>query len=475
MAKIKQILKELDNALKENDFTEFLDTIRSDPKCLRIHFEKDSITILHKLCGLDINKIKYDSDDVEEYKIDQNMYLNMLETLIDEFSLDVNVADKHGNTPLHYAVLNGLDNIVDILLDDEDADIEAANHDGLTPLMLAKNLNYKEIEKRLLQRSEFSVLLQDQLIKDHQRTRKHSIIALGAMRPNKPVKPASYEAIESILYFENPELKYKFCGVMETASHNAILSPLIKMMGLSAIRGNLTELRRMTLFKNTADCIQLSKATKEDADFYSSALAKIEKELGKRFKIICVDAPELSSIKVLAPGSRGLYTNKNSVFIATKGLETNEALAYILHESSHFIIKQLYNNLGKPFPPGEHFNPLRDVFVEIVNSLEERLDNLPTESEEDRIASQIIAQVYYGYPKDEWAIELIVRVAQIIALLGEKGIEWLEKNTPELLAFYVNEVNPKIMLYLQEYKATDYLSDIPHEAPEVSQKFTQHT
>lgn len=78
MAKIKTILKELDNALKSNDFTKFLALIRKDPKCLKDRFDKDRITLFHKLCGLDINKLKYDSsydsDEEDEYQVDIDTY-----------------------------------------------------------------------------------------------------------------------------------------------------------------------------------------------------------------------------------------------------------------------------------------------------------------------------------------------------------------------------------------------------------------
>jgi ankyrin repeat protein len=66
--------------------------------------------------------------------------------------LHTSLQDNDGNTPLHYATLNGHTHIAKLLLD-ENADINTQDNDGNTPLHYAAQKGYSEIIKLLFQQN----------------------------------------------------------------------------------------------------------------------------------------------------------------------------------------------------------------------------------------------------------------------------------------------------------------------------------
>ncbi|WP_347252649.1 ankyrin repeat domain-containing protein [Legionella sp.] len=484
MAKIKALLRELNKALKTNDYTKFLDLIRSDTKCLRHKFGPENRTLLHHLCAVNVRKINFGGGSLEniesdeedekvekkdEFEIDEDAFIEMLDTFISEFDCDLNVRDKQGNTPLHYATSTDNERVASLLLDFEETIPDLPNSRGNTPLEIAAHNQFSAIEKLLLQASNQQVHNQEipegMDIKKFQRANKEAIVDLGPLKPLKSEKPSAYEAIESTLFIQNEAMRKQFEGVFKVAYESEILRPMLNLMGLCALKGTITQSRRITLFMEYQQLQELKKeASEDDLDLYAFALKQKEKELGKRFKIICVDAPDVGSLKPLAAEPRGLYTHKNSVFAATEGLDLYGVLAVILHESSHFGIDHLFKNSSAPYPKGFDIHQRKERFQKIVQTTKENLTQIlsSVSSEEELAAYNAIQTVFTAYPKEEWDIELIVRVPQIIALLGpEKGPQWLQKNTPELLEYYLTVINPAIMGYLAEYDASKYLSD-PH-------------
>ncbi|VVC75571.1 hypothetical protein AQUSIP_08610 [Aquicella siphonis] len=492
MAKIKTILREFENALRTNDFSRFLALVREDTKCLRARFGQEQKTLLHYMCSVNIADYKFKQELAEsmksaegetraashedEFQVNEDTYIRMLDDFISEFdALDLNVRDKNGNTPLHYAVSSGSQALVDVLLSYEDTDPDVENKSGVTPLNLASIKKFTLIEKKLLEETGQAVnevvIPAGMSVKEYQKMKKQSIISLGSLKPivKNGSKLDSEHAVESVLYIENEDLKSQFPGILKNCQANPILNTMIKMMGLCAVRGVAPEIRRLTLFGQQSELLEMiPKADTIEAEIYNTALAKIEKELGKRFKIICVDAEDTSSLKLFVPEPRGLYTNKNSVFVATKGLEAVEVLAVIMHESAHFIINQLFQNASQPFPNDAYSNPLREKFAAIVALTKSRLGEMAAaiSTDKEHEAYKIIETVYNAYPSSEWAAELIVRVPQILVTMGPKeGQVWLEKNVPELLTYFEKEINPRIMEFMAKLKAQDYLSDVQAPSP----------
>lgn len=464
MAKIKTILKALDQALETNDFTDFISLVEEDPKCLKARFSADNITLLHKLCSINIPQLKLERDaDDAPLAVDEETYSGMLNQFLEDWSDTslLNAPDTHGNTPLHCAVEANNLVAVKLLAEYEDTDLNAVNHDAKTALTLARERGFNEIETFLLQESPD--IPDEAATKEFQRQQKQNIINCGPLRQLSPGdKHYAHEAIEAVFYIEDDQLREQFndSRILAAAEGNEILKPLIQMLGLSALRGNLPEVRRITLFKE----VELLRNSPEQDELQDSALAILEKELGKKFKIICVDAINTFRINADNPDSRGLYTQKNSVFIAAQNLGLRDAFGVILHESAHFAMKQLFNNESLPYPKGE--NSLQEQFYQIIKDTYNNLytyindeNEGNTELSEDEVkAFYSIIEIYKFYPEEEWAQELIVRIPQVMAILGpDKGAEWLNKYTPELMQFYMNEINPRITAYLSEHHAENYL------------------
>ncbi|KTC91790.1 MULTISPECIES: ankyrin repeat domain-containing protein [Legionella] len=481
MAKIKAILKEFTESLKTNDYTKFLALIRQDPKCLRNGFGTENKTLLHYLCAINIEKINFgknfdsevdktlDQEEMDWQDIDEDAFIAMLDGLIDEFDCDLNIRDKKGNTPLHYATYSESERVVKLLLEFEDTEVNAENKAGTTALQIAVSKEFSSIEKLLLDVSKQQIseqeIPQGLSVREYQRLNKKSIIDLGPLTPLKSDKPTAIQAIESSLYIQDSKLREQFAGQWDEVAQNEVLIPLINFLGLCVTRGTVDESRRLTLFKEYRQ-IKETPPEEEYQDIYDLALKKIEKELGMKFKIICVDAEDVGSLKPFSHEPRGLYTNKNSVFAATRDLEINGVLGLIMHESSHFTMHQLFKNSAKPYPKNDL--ELQQKYEKIVEITKDSLKTMLTglADEQDEAAFEIINNVFKVYPQNEWEAELIVRVPEIMGSLGpDAGQKWLQKNSPELYGYYENVVNPAISNYLQDHNAAEYLFN-----PEINTK-----
>lgn len=473
MTKIKDALKKLDKGFQSGNFDDFFDLLNKNKSLIKAKFSDEGITLLHYLCKNGIHYLQQKSlkEDIE-YTIDKTTYEKTLEKFIDQYEPDLNVQDKNGNTPFHYAVM--FDNLeaVNTLLLYESIDIDKENDDSLTPLMIASNQGYKEIELAILEESNQAVnkteIEKGKTVKEQQKERKTAIISIGSLKKLITEKPKAYEAIESVMFVENSDLAKTLTGKMQILSDDPLLGPMIAMMGLCAIRGTLTKERRQSLFLQKQSLFQDTTIDKSDS-LYTSAVKQIEKDLGKKFKIICIDALDTTPLQIFSREPRGVYTSKNSVYIATKDADLPEILSYVIHESSHFIMQQLFQNSNNPFPNDVYFNPLRDRMLTIIDIVYNKIYELEksSNSKEEKMAYGVIAQIYHFYDEKQWAAELIVRVPQIITLLGkDKGHDWLKTNLPDLYSFYAEVINPKIMEYLDQYKVNDYLDiNIPKKQP----------
>lgn len=466
MAAIKIILASLENALKSGDYNDFLALVSEDSKCLKNRFGVANATLLHHLCSINLSGLKeHDPDSILDLEA---KYRFMFDELIKKFKqeINLNLQDKQGDTPLHCAIRSCNEVAVNILLQHSDVLLCLPNQEGHIPLELAREMKLTAIIDAIsgilsyssdgsrsasLQTSGSEEMAG---IKMYQKMLKQNVINLGAMKPVS-VMPFAYDAIESVIYFNNHAIKARFYGCFKKMSRDEVLFPMINMMGLCAIRGTFSHAASLTLFDGFQSLTKIPNT--------NESTPEIEKKLGKKFKIICVDAPNTNEIKLFSGNLQGLYTNKNTVYVAIQGLEPKQILALICHESSHFVMNTLFNNNCNPFPRNQDHNPLEEHFSRIVKITFNDLDKIHNllEDMDEYAAFKIIENVFTEYKEREWALELIVRVPQIIVLLGqEKGYKWLEKHTPDLFEFYKNEINPRMMKYLFDHKVEDYLSGI---------------
>lgn len=158
---------------------------------------------------------------------------------------------------------------------------------------------------------------------------------------------------------------------------------------------------------------------------------------------ICYD-PEQSSIEILDPfctkttfGVCNISTHE--FLIGGKILDNNknDVLGTTIHEFTHLACQIIWGNLANPYGKDEKdievkFQKILSEVKAMYNSNEESLD-------------AIIGRVFKNYSgarECQQASELIVRVSQIIAYYGERGLEILNNQVPELLSFYENNFLP---------------------------------
>lgn len=121
------------------DLVEELDYIGKTP--LHIAMEQDSLELVELLLENGASPEIPTTDGEYPIHLASQQYdsEDFILTLI-EHGVNINRIDEHGNTALHYAVLNGNDVMIEVLLE-SGADVNIRNNDGKTPLHLYTMLN----------------------------------------------------------------------------------------------------------------------------------------------------------------------------------------------------------------------------------------------------------------------------------------------------------------------------------------------
>lgn len=81
--------------------------------------------------------------------------------MLENKSLEPNLQDENGDTPLHLAVKNNHITIIEKLLENNSLDLNLQNKDGETPLHIAAQNGYTEITEKLLKNNSVDSNLQD--------------------------------------------------------------------------------------------------------------------------------------------------------------------------------------------------------------------------------------------------------------------------------------------------------------------------
>jgi len=110
----------------------------------------------------------------------------------------------------------------------------------------------------------------------------------------------------------------------------------------------------------------------------------------------------------------------------------------------------------------DYFRASSYTFDVVLEKTIERMEQYTPQSSDEARAKALIMHVK-GYNQFQQNAELIVRVPQIIAALGnEKGKDWLQQQVPELLDYYENVFNREIEIYCKEQNIEQFITT---EAP----------
>lgn len=90
-------------------------------------------------------------DDPPLYRACEKGNLRMAKIAVEEHGDDVNLADNHGRTGLHWACTNNHEHMVEWLLTLPNINVNAVDKDLLTPIHIASHGGYYRIVRRLLE------------------------------------------------------------------------------------------------------------------------------------------------------------------------------------------------------------------------------------------------------------------------------------------------------------------------------------
>lgn len=273
------------------------------------------------------------------------------------------------------------------------------------------------------------------LSREHKKENKAKLVSLCASEPptSASLLPTACKVINSITYPEDSSCDINF---------------------------NINKVYPELLLKPIMDVMAIAGLGQHDAGIKSGGV--------KKFKIFMTS--DLSKyVAVINPlvNMYGFYAQKNSVFITYHPMGTisnNRTCAFVIHESTHFVMNEVFRNHCNPFFENDHV--AQQAMKNVIARVQRSLGNM---KQEPHGFCDIIRIVFETpcYGELTHAAELIVRVPEIIALsdcgTGE-GTEWLRTNVPDLLDFYINYVMPPIMEYLIEHRVTEHLAaTLPYE------------
>lgn len=147
------------------------------------------------------------------------------------------------------------------------------------------------------------------------------------------------------------------------------------------------------------------------------------------------------------------YVSKN-IFVFYDQMVSLENMASLIHECAHLVINLIYNNYYLPYCTQEE----EAEFAKIFQLTQERLQQLTeythrTEPPEHiRAIWATLNSVYQGYPTRQWPEELIVRIPELLVILGvQQGRNLLQELFPELFSFYYQNIVPKMYDFIASH------------------------
>lgn len=301
--------------------------------------------------------------------------------------------------------------------------LSTSNH-SLTEAALLNNialpLALKEMDENLTT-DEQTAKIWSETLKASRRLSKKGILAKGPIDSIGSSIPA-IAALEAAIYSDDPSYAKQHFEKKLAAFYDCdLLKPLIEVLAIAAAGQH---------------------------DFISPK--------NKKLKILALSKEKYSKFtplsEIFTPWG-GHYTNKNTLFISL-GVEPNIALGTLLHEGTHFIMRQVFNNKCNPFFPGDSGKEAEKEMMEVIKITADRVTRkLRHPQDEDvKAALESIKSIFDHYPVNKHAIEMAVKIPEILGRLGvEKGSKFLKK-FPELVKYHREIIIPAINNYLSHHK-----------------------
>lgn len=160
------------------------------------------------------------------------------------------------------------------------------------------------------------------------------------------------------------------------------------------------------------------------------------------------------------------YSNRYQIYVAGKRADDEDTRkklvrGCIVHELIHQTAMDIYRNGCNPYFKDDKKS--EELFDIITQKLKEKYDRNPH-------ALHKVFQAVFGYDKEKWHLELIVRPAQIMAQDGNYNA--VEEQCPELMKYYkenfLNECQKRIQYIKLQFGITDFVAKLfklPYEVP----------
>lgn len=399
-----------------------------------------------------INNDKYNFNKLIRYKIIPKHLLNISinqeqETLLHsacsnnfyeaakwliENGADINLTRNDGATPLHLACSEDNINII-LLLINNGAFLNRSWHFkemNQTPLMILAMKDNLELFKKLEARgaiyedSLFNYISKRETpkiwiyLKEKLGITNYKLYLLNKgplLKLPKKKKPTLLEAIGSRIFCDITQQEI----ILYKKLQNLIMIPYFRPLLIIVALANLGKYRK----------------------------TKCE----KKFKTFISNEDNVAKL-VLSDKETIGFSNNNSIYLANNGKLT--IISYI-HEVIHFVCQEVFNNKAYPYSTGNETS-----FQKILTIVQNKLSKIKPINHLEKEALNILKigldNEYYS--PDKFANELIARTGEIFAFLGKKqGLDFLSKNFPELLDYYINQFIPDCEEHLKKANVDQYL------------------
>ena len=244
---------------------------------------------------------------------------------------------------------------------------------------------------------------------------------------------------------------------LESIHRNPLFSPLLDLAKLCAI--GLHNLSDRKKFKKNPMTGAEDYDSDEDADEKISHAQYLTIRIDPDSHLVC-NVAHLGKEGLYGKNAHGIYIpkqnkkdmhNGNTVYIGGKRNSQVEFRGTFIHELTHFLARETFQNSSKPYARDDIQNT--NIFTKIAQDLELKISTL------DPILQNAFLPNYKT--NDQIHAELIVRIPQIIVNYAD-GIYRLQRQAPNLLNFYKEVFLPKIKAHI-EYLENRALGEWPRQ------------